>query len=213
MLLVAQSGLFQSMFQDGNENENTDRNTNKDARGRGSKVSWLLQEQTVCICVTDSQQSQKSLITVIELKDDDVWTLARFIQFLYRPSYEVREERVYDSETRRHVCLRDVVEGCSVPHDAFDRQLDRQRTRVQIHCMAIAFADKYQIPLLLRYAIQEIMKEFGGWAVDGQIRGRFWSCFEDIGQERLTRHQCLQDAFACLAIRLFPDVKDERLRQ
>lgn len=148
----------------------------------------------------------------IAMHDDDVWTLARFIQYLYESSYETVRERGYGPCcSAPNVRLRDIVGKRLQSGTVADADMKQSHQPVHAHCMIILFADKYDVPNLLEYAARQLSREVG-WALrDG--KDQFWLCFGEVGADRIRRHEVLQDVFASMVVNLFPDLDDDRLQR
>lgn len=148
----------------------------------------------------------------IALHDDDVWIVARFIQFLYESSYENGREGGYDFYgPKPNVRLRDIVGQHCKSETEVDTNIERQHRSVHTHCMVVLLADKYDVPNLLEYAARQLSEEVR-WALY-DCKDKFWACFHEVGMERIRRHESLQEVFASLMVKLFPDLGDDRLRQ
>lgn len=145
------------------------------------------------------------------MHDDDVWALARFIQYLYESSYETGRERGYGFyRSEPNVRLRDIVGECSESETEVGTDIEERHRSVHAHCMVVLLADKYVAPNLLGYAAQQLSEDVRRALNDG--KGKFWLCFRELGMERIRHHESLQDVFASLVVKLFPDLDDDQIR-
>lgn len=146
------------------------------------------------------------------LHDDDPWTLARLIQFLYESSYETARECRYGSwVTDRALCLRDVIDQGAHAEAEVDADVDGRRECRLVHCLVINLADKYDVPDLLDHATERLSGALR-WPLEN-VHDHFWSCFQEVGIERVCRHTSLQDTFTSLVTKHFPHLDSDRLGQ
>lgn len=146
------------------------------------------------------------------MHDDDVWAVARFIQYLYESSYETGQERGYGIyRPQLNVRLRDIVGKRFEGETEVDTNIEQRYRSVHTYCMVILLADKYVAPNLLGYAARQLWEEVRCAPDDG--KDKFWLCFHEVGTARIRQHESLQDVFAGLAVELFPDLGDDRLQR
>ncbi|KAJ9656282.1 hypothetical protein H2198_005057 [Neophaeococcomyces mojaviensis] len=143
--------------------------------------------------------------------DDDPWLFARLVQYLYEGSYQGHQEH-HHLVGSGIIDLPVMMSRFSHADAHADAQIDRQRRPCMIHCMMASRGDKYGIPLLVGSAAAMMFSAFRQDPPNDDVEGEFWSLYQTLGSESLSRYVLVETAFVHMAAAQFPRLDSRRLR-